>query len=87
MNDSGFAILAEADTDAIRHEDFNGVDHLVVPVIALVEGVLVDGVISEEERAFLDKHAEGMALDTWVKEEIEKVGIALRKGALGDAEE
>lgn len=34
------AVLATADTDAIRHEDFEGVDHLVVPIVALVEGVI-----------------------------------------------
>ena len=35
-----FNILAEADTDAIRHEDFEGEDHLVVPIVALIEGVI-----------------------------------------------
>lgn len=33
-------ILAKADTDAIRTDTFMGEDHMVVPVVALVEGVL-----------------------------------------------
>ena len=33
-------IQATADTDAIRHETLAGDDHLVVPIVALVEGVL-----------------------------------------------
>lgn len=40
ITEKSFNILAEVDTDAIRHEDFEGEDHLVVPLIALVEGVL-----------------------------------------------
>lgn len=39
-NPSILTFNATADIDAIRHEDFNGVDHLVVPIVALVEGVL-----------------------------------------------
>ena len=34
------AVLAHADTQAIRRETFMGEEHLVVPIIALVEGVL-----------------------------------------------
>ena len=33
-------VLVEADTDAIRTDTFMGEDHMVVPVIALVEGVV-----------------------------------------------
>ena len=33
------AVLAQADVGAIRREDFLGVEHTVIPVIALVEGV------------------------------------------------
>jgi hypothetical protein len=35
-----FNINAEADVSAIRHETFDGVEHLIVPIIALVEGVI-----------------------------------------------
>jgi hypothetical protein len=37
---SALYILAEADTEAIRTDTFMGQDHLVVPVVALVEGVV-----------------------------------------------
>jgi len=35
-----FSVQVDADKDAIRTEKFNNQDHLVVPVVALVEGVI-----------------------------------------------
>ncbi len=35
-----FVVSAKADLEAIRTEQFEGRDHLVIPVVALVEGVL-----------------------------------------------
>ncbi len=43
LDKGAFAVLATADTEAIRNETFNGSDHLVIPVVALVEGVLQPG--------------------------------------------
>ncbi len=40
IDPSRFTIAATADVAATRHEDFGGRDHLVIPVIALTEGVL-----------------------------------------------
>jgi len=39
-NMTSISVLAKADVAAIRREIFDGVDHLVVPIIALVEGVI-----------------------------------------------
>ena len=42
-NEGAFTVLATADTAAIRNETYDGSDHLVIPVVALVEGVLQPG--------------------------------------------
>lgn len=49
-----FNILATADTDAIRHEDFEGEDHLVVPIVALIEGVIQGANASTPELALAE---------------------------------
>lgn len=40
LHPSRMVVSAQTAVDEIRHEEFDGRDHLVVPVIALVEGVL-----------------------------------------------
>lgn len=35
-----FSVLAKPDVSAIRTQEFNGVEHTVIPVVMLVEGVL-----------------------------------------------
>ena len=55
MFSENFVISAEADVDAIRTETFEGREHLVVPVVALVEGVLQPGNSSRTELALAEE--------------------------------
>ena len=57
----------------------------VIDYTGLVEGVLVDGVITDAEHAFLQKRAKEMKLDEWVAGQIEKVELAARKEAPGSS--
>jgi len=50
-------ILAEADTKAIRKETFMGQEHLVVPVVALVEGVVHPANSTKPELALASEFA------------------------------
>ncbi len=55
-------ILAQADTEAIRSDTFMGDEHMVVPVVALVEGVLHPSNSSAPELALASefgRHPEG----------------------------
>ncbi len=61
-NTRAFTVLATADVDAIRHEDFEDRDHLVVPVVALVEGVIQSANSERPELALssvFGQHAQG----------------------------
>ena len=50
-------VLAKADVDAIRHETFEGNDHLVIPIIALVEGVIQSSNATNPELALASEFA------------------------------
>lgn len=54
ITEKSFNILATADTDAIRHEEFEGEDHLVVPIVALIEGVIQGANASAPELALAE---------------------------------
>ncbi len=55
MSNVTLQLLATADTDAIRRENFKDVEHLVVPIIALVEGVIKPGNSPDPELALVDE--------------------------------
>lgn len=55
------SVNARADTDAIRTETFQGVEHLVVPVVALVEGVLWPSNAPAPELALADEFGQHAA--------------------------
>lgn len=51
-----------------------------------VQGVLVDGIIDENERSFLDRKALELNIEPRVQKQIDDTQIAIRKGALDDLE-
>ena len=51
-----------------------------------VRAVLIDGVIDDDERIFLEKRIRELNIDAWTQKQIEDVEIAVRKGALRDLE-
>ena len=57
----------------------------VVEYTRLVEGVLVDGVITDEERGFLESKAGNMKIDPWLAEQIEKTVVEFGQDAAGPA--
>ena len=50
----------------------------------LVEGVLVDGIITKDERAFLQKKAAELNLDSWLADQIEETSVEQIKSTLGE---
>lgn len=62
MSFNRMTVQATADVSAIRHEEFMGRDHLVVPVVALIEGVLFPSNAPFKELALASefgKHPDG----------------------------
>lgn len=62
MNRVALNVLAKAATDAIRTESLNGVEYMVVPVVALVEGVLTGANAGQPELALAEefgRHPQG----------------------------
>jgi hypothetical protein len=51
-----------------------------------VQGVLVDGIIDENERSFLNRKAMELNIEPRVQKQIDETQIAIRKGALDDLE-
>lgn len=54
QTDASLYILATAETAETRREDFRGQEHLVVPIVALVEGVIHPGNVAKPELALAE---------------------------------
>ena len=57
----------------------------IIEYTRLVEGVLVDGIINESERAFLDRKAQQLNVDPWSAKQIEDLLVAMETGESGGA--